>query len=102
MQLWWHLYGADIPEKGYACQLLIGGTDKGPDDIPATMPFELGTVIEDGTTARQLPRLGSWDHRPTIAEQNAVRIFGGLDPEVPADNVDDYGDDLDGHQDDDW
>lgn len=90
-QLWWHLYGASIPDK-WDVTLLIGKTDLPPAEAKDRLP----SSEIDGA---ELPYLASWDHRPTIAEINVPRILAGMDPEAPADNEDAYGDVL---SDDDW
>jgi hypothetical protein len=84
VQLWWHLYGAAIPNK-WDITLLASETTDDPSWAKEWKP-------KSEVDGAALPYLASFDHRPTIAELNAVKIMHGLEPEVPADNVDDYGD----------
>ena len=85
-QLWWHFYGASIPDK-YDVTLLIAGTDLPPAEAEHRKPSSEIDGVE-------LTYLTSWDHRPTIAELNLPRIFAGMSPETQADNCDEYGDVL--------
>jgi len=86
-QLWWHFYGASIPDK-YDVTVMLAGTSEPPAEAEHRKP----SSEIDGV---QLTYLASWDHRPTIAEVNVPRIFAGMSPESQADNCDQYGDVLD-------
>ena len=84
---WWHLYGLSIPDK-WDVTVMVGPTSEGPEKAKGWKP-------KSEIDGAEMPYLASFEHRPTIAELNSVKIMRGLEPEVPADNVDAWGDALD-------
>lgn len=93
----WHLYGSVIEGGGYSMQVMFGNDDAEPFEVPPT--HHVQETLGGGPPV-ELPWLGSWMRRPTIAEKNAV-LPPGIEPETQADNEDEYGniaDDYDADQ----
>lgn len=90
---WWHLYGTVVEGAGYSAMVLLG------DTVADVEPQIRSMDILGAGPKITLPLLGSWDHRPTIVEKNAV-LAPGMEPESQSDNCDEYGDILD--DEDDW
>lgn len=98
---WWHLYGTVVEGAGYSYQVLLGESHVDEATQRAQHPtIPTRDLLAHGPELT-LPLLGSWDHRPTVAEQNAV-LAPGMEPSTLADNVDEYGDVVDDCDEDDW
>ena len=63
----WHAYGCVAPEYGAFMTLIVGPTEKGPDDLDNN-----GTRVRDATVG-DAPYLTSFDHEPSDLEKDRLQ-----------------------------
>lgn len=85
----WHLWGTVVEGAGYSVKVMFGNDDADPWEPEPTI--KTTDILSKGPEIT-LPLLGSWEWRPTIAQQNAV-LAPGMEPDSQADDQDEYGDD---------